>query len=73
MEVDEPVPFQESARGRPEVERGSVEAVFAERIAAAQLPEEHGDPLSMSDHVQLFVAGVAIPIIILVLGWIING
>ena len=46
---------------------------LGEVLALADNAEEQGGPLTRSDHIQLFIVGVAIPLIILVGGWLIYG
>ncbi len=55
-----------------EAERAELEALLAERLKLAEDPGYEGELLSRGDHLILFTVGIVIPVILLVIGWVVQ-
>jgi hypothetical protein len=53
-----------------EAERAELERLLAERLEMAEDPSYEGDILTRGQHWTLATAGIIIPLIMLIIGWV---
>jgi len=56
-----------------DLRKEKIQELLEERLKEAEDPENQGGDLTRSDHIQLFVVGIVVPIALLVGGWLIYG